>query len=391
MRIRPVERGATGKYVNSTTAGEPVRAFIPSPLPPVPPMAIEGPLQQLHEQALVACGRLDGVSALLPDPDIFLYAYVRREAILSSQIEGTQSSLSDLMLFELDQAPGVPFDDVVEVSNYVAALDHAMKRLHSGFPLSARLLREVHAVLLAGGRGADKQLGEFRTTQNWIGGTRPGNARFVPPPPLEIADCISALERYIHAGNGASPLVKAGLAHVQFETIHPFLDGNGRVGRLLIALMLMDAKLLRRPLLYLSLHFKRHRKVYYDLLNTVRDTGDWEKWLDFFLEGVAFTVESAVDTAHRLLSLFEEDAHNLKQLDGGTANTMRVFETFKQSPLQTITSISAAIEIAYPTVSRAVQILETRGIVSEITGRKRERVYAYTQYLDILNEGSEPL
>jgi Fic family protein len=213
----------------------------------------------------------------LPDPDPFLYAYVRRETVLSSQIEGTQSSLSDLLLFELGEAPGVPFDDVVEVSNYVAALEHGMARLRGGFPLSNRLLREVHDQLLASGRGADRQPGEFRRSQNWIGGTRAGNARFVPPPPQYVEDCMASLERFIHAANDGLPdLVKASLAHVQFETIHPFLDGNGRVGRLLISLMLFDAGMLGQPLLYLSYYFKQHCPEYYRLLDTVRADGDWE-------------------------------------------------------------------------------------------------------------------
>jgi Fic family protein len=255
-----MKRGPTGRYEVTATANEPVRAFVPAPLPPDPPLDLGGPRQRLLERALLACGRLDGVSALLPDADLFLYAYVRREAVLSSQIEGTQSSLSDLLLFELDGAPGVPFDDVVEVSSYVAALEHGLARSRADFPLSNGLLREVHERLLARGRGADKQPGTFRTGQTWIGGTRPGNAQFVPPPPQEVADCMGGLERFIHATDDGLPaLLRAGLAHVQFETIHPFLSGNGRVGRLLIALMLFDARVLAQPLLYLSLYFKEHR------------------------------------------------------------------------------------------------------------------------------------
>lgn len=246
---------------------------------------------------MLACGRLDAITALLPDPDLFLYAYVRREAVLSSQIEGTQSSLSDLLLFELDEAPGTPIDDVVEVSNYVAALEHALARLAADFPLSNRLLCEVHGKLLSSGRGADKRPGEFRATQNWIGGTRPGNAHFVSPAPQEVEPCMAALERFLHAPFATGSLVKAALAHVQFETIHPFLDGNGRVGRLLIALILHHEGVLRQPLLYLSLYFKQHRDEYYRLLDAVRTTGDWETWLDFFLEGVGETAISAVDTA----------------------------------------------------------------------------------------------
>jgi Fic family protein len=387
-----MKRGSTGQYEITATGGETVRAFVPAPLPPDPPLEFSGARQRLLERALLACGRLDGVTALLPDPELFLYAYVRREAVLSSQIEGTQSSLSDLLLFELDEAPGVPFDDVVEVSNYVAALEHGMARLREGFPLSNRLLREVHEKLLARGRGADKQPGEFRRSQNWIGGTRPGNARFVPPPPQHVEDCMASLERSIHAADDGLPaLIKAALAHAQFETIHPFLDGNGRVGRLLIVLMLFDAGVLDQPLLYLSYYFKQHRPEYYRLLDTVRAEGDWEAWLDFFLEGVESTAGSAVDTAHRLLTLFRDDAARVQTLGRAAANALRVFDALRARPLATLNDLTERTGASYPTVARAVEALENLGIVREITGRKRERVFAYTRYLDILNEGTEPL
>lgn len=387
-----MKRGPTGRYETTATAGEAVHAFVPSPLPPQPPLDLGGARVRLLEWALLACGRLDGVTALLPDPDLFLYAYVRREAVLSSQIEGTQSSLSDLLLFELEEAPGVPFDDVVEVSNYVAALEHALARLAGGFPLSNRLLREAHERLLARGRGAEKQPGEFRASQNWIGGTRPGNARFVPPPPQLVTDCMAGLECFIHATDDGLPaLVRAGLAHVQFETIHPFLDGNGRVGRLLIALMLFDGRVLAQPLLYLSLYFKQHRHEYYRLLDTVRQDGDWEGWIDFFLDGVAGTAQSAVDTAHRLLALFRDDAVQVQSLGRAAANALRVFDAFRRRPLSTIGALAERTGASYPTVSRSVDALERLGIVREITGRKRERVFAYSRYLDILNEGTEPL
>ena len=387
-----MKRGSTGQYEITSTGGETVRAFVPAPLPPDPPLDFSGARQRLMERALLACGRLDGVTTLLPDPDLFLYAYVRREAVLSSQIEGTQSSLSDLLLFELDEAPGVPFDDVVEVSNYVAALEHGMARLRGDFPISNRLLREVHEKLLASGRGADKQPGEFRRSQNWLGGTRPGNASFVPPPPQHVEDCMASLERSIHASDDDLPaLVKAALAHAQFETIHPFLDGNGRVGRLLIVLMLFDAGVLDQPLLYLSLYFKQHRDEYYRLLGTVRSEGDWEAWLDFFLEGVENTAGSAVDTAHRLLALFDEDAAGVRTLGRAAANALRVFDALRNRPLADLNALTERTGASYPTVARAVEALENLGIVREITGRKRERVFAYTRYLDILNEGTEPL
>ncbi|MHB1589378.1 MAG: Fic family protein [Metallibacterium scheffleri] len=387
-----MQRGPTGRYEATTTAGETVRAFVPAPLPPVPPLDLAGARQRQLEQALLACGRLDAVTALLPEPDLFLYAYVRREAVLSSQIEGTQSSLSDLLLFELDEAPGVPFDDVVEVSNYVAALEHGLARLREGFPLSSRLLREVHGKLLARGRGADKLPGEFRRSQNWIGGTRPGNARHVPPPAQDIADCMAALERFIHAeADGLPILVKAALAHVQFETIHPFLDGNGRVGRLLIALMLADAGVLTQPLLYLSLYFKQHRAEYYRQLDAVRRDGDWEAWVDFFLEGVAQTAAGAVDTAHRLLALFADDAAKARGLGRAAANTVRVFDALRARPIASISDLSRRTAVSYPTVARAIEALAALGIVRELTGRKRDRVFAYDRYLAVLNEGAEPL
>ena len=364
---------------------------MPAPLPPEPALDLAGERQLLLERALLACGRLDGVSALLPDPDLFLYAYIRREAVLSSQIEGTQSSLSDLLLFELDEAPGVPFDDVVEVSNYVSALEHGMARLREGFPLSNRLLREVHGKLLARGRGAEKSPGEFRSSQNWIGGTRPANAQFVPPPPSQVEDCMAELERFIHGDHPLPSLVKAGLAHVQFETIHPFLDGNGRVGRLLISLMLHDAHVLRQPLLYLSLYFKQHRADYYRLLDAVRREGDWEAWLEFFLAGVAQTASAAVETAHRLLELFASDEQALVKAPGSSASVMRVFNALRAKPLATINDLGARAAVSFPTAAKAVEVLATAGVVRELTGGRRNRIFAYDRYLAVLNEGTEPL
>ncbi|MGB9671250.1 MAG: Fic family protein [Halothiobacillaceae bacterium] len=385
-----MQRGPTGSYRITTTVGEQVSAFIPAPLPPAPPIMLDAPRQARLERALLACGRLDAITALLPDPDLFLYAYVRREAVLSSQIEGMQSSLSDLLLFEIDAAHGVPFDDVVEVSNYVAALEHGLARLAAGFPLCNRLLREIHGKLLARGRGADKQPGEFRVSQNWIGGTRPGNAQFVPPPPDAVEPCMAALEHFLHAPDAPGALLKAALAHVQFETIHPFLDGNGRVGRLLIALILHHDGVLRQPLLYLSLYFKQHRAEYYRLLDTVRQSGDWEAWLDFFLDGVAETATGAVDTAHRLLALFAADAARVQTLGRAAANALRVFDALRRRPLASIDELSQRLGLSFPTVARAIEALEKLGIVREITGRKRERVFAYQAYLDVLNEGTQP-
>ena len=330
-----MRRDANGTYAVTSTAGEHVRAFVPAPLPPHPDLVLDGPLQQALESAVLALGRLDGVSTLLPNHALFLYAYVRKEAVLSSQIEGTQSSLSDLLLFELAETPGTPLDDVREVSNYVAALDHGLRRLREDFPLSNRLLREIHGILLAHGRGSAKLPGEFRRSQNWIGGTGPGNAAFVPPPHTAVPDCMMALERFLHAeGDGVPVLLRAGLAHVQFETIHPFLDGNGRVGRLLITLLLCHAGTLSQPLLYLSLYFKQHRGVYYEMLDHVRRSGDWESWIAFFLEGVRVTAEGAVSTARRLTRLFQDDRHRIQAAGGRrTGSVLRIHDALQSRPL----------------------------------------------------------
>lgn len=389
-----MQRDTTGYYAPSTAGGETVRAFVPHPLPPVPALDLNGARQQLLEQASLAVGRLDSVSTLLPDPQLFLYAYVRREAVLSSQIEGTQSSLNDLLLFELDEAPGAPFDDVQEVSNYVAALEHGTARLGEGFPLCNRLLREMHSHLMAKGRGSDKQPGEFRRSQNWIGGTRPGNARFVPAPPQEVEACMAALEAFLHAENDGLPtLLRAALAHVQFETIHPFLDGNGRLGRLLIVLLLHRDHLLSQPLLYLSLYFKQHRAMYYELLDRVRTHGDWEAWVDFFLEGVQQTASGAVDTAQRLGALFAQDRQRV-QASGSTAATGRalsVLDCLRQRPLSSLKHLAADSGLSFPTAAKAVQTLVDLGVMHELTGQRRNRVFVYSAYLGILNEDGEPL
>jgi Fic family protein len=386
-----MDRGLTGTYQTTATAGEQVRAFVPFALPPAPPLEMVGARLRLLERATLALGRLDSISALL-DPHLFLYAYVRREAVLSSQIEGTQSSLSDLLLFELNQAPGVPLADVVEVSNYIAALDHGMGRLREGFPLSNRLLREMHAALMSRGRGSNQLPGEFRRSQNWIGGTRPGNARFVPPPQQEVEPCMGALERFLHEEDSDLPvLLRAALVHVQFETIHPFLDGNGRLGRLLIALLLHHAGLLAQPLLYLSLYLKEHRPLYYDLLDRVRTVGDWEAWVDFFLEGVEQTANRAVQTARRLVDLFAADARRLGQSGRSAPNALRAHAALRQRPLLTLQDLCRDLGTTFPTASKAMQTLLDTGIASELTGQRRNRIFVYHDYLSILNEGGEPL
>jgi Fic family protein len=375
----------------TVAGGEAVSAFVPLPLPPVPTLELDGRLQRLLEGAVLALGRLDGLSTLLPNQQLFLYTYVRKEAVLSSQIEGTQSSLSDLLLFEIEEAPGVPMDDVVEVSNYVAALEHGLERLRGGFPLSNRLIREIHGVLLARGRGSGKDPGEFRRTQNWIGGSRPGNAVFVPPPPQAVAECMSELEKFLNAGDGLPTLVRSALVHVQFETIHPFLDGNGRVGRLLVTLLLCQAGVLQEPLLYLSLYLKQRRAEYYELLDRVRREGDWEAWLAFFLEGVRETAEGAVATARRLIDLFEGDERKLETRGRSANSALRVHAALKRRPVATLQEVQRLSGLSFPTAATAMSYLLELGIAGEITGKKRNRVFAYTRYLAILSEGTEAL
>ncbi len=384
----------TGHYVQGSLANSRYRAFVPDPLPPQPPLDLSThDLIARKERADQALGRLDGITLMLPDPELFLYQYVRKEALLSSQIEGTQSSLSDLLLYELDEAPGVPLDDVEEVSNYVAALNHGLKRLREDdFPLSLRLIREMHALLLRGGRGAAKQPGEFRTGQVWVGGATPALAHFVPPPPEALAELLAAFERFLHAPTTQTPpLIKAALVHVQFETIHPFSDGNGRLGRLLIALILCNENVLREPSLYLSLYFKRRRADYYDMLNGVRVRGDWEGWLGFFLDGVAETAQQAVDTAQRLLALLTRDRTRIAALGARAGNVGLIFEQFARRVLLGVPQVQPHLALTAPTIRAAIRKLEEMDIVNELTGQRRHRVFAYSEYLAILSEGAQPL
>jgi Fic family protein len=360
---------------------------MPNPLPPSPAVQVDAASLQ---RASVALGKLSGVTSLLPDPHLFIYSYIRKEAVLSSQIEGTQSTLSELLLFENEAAAGVPLDDVQEVSNYVAAMHHGLRRLREGFPLSLRLIREIHAELLAKGRGAEKQPGEFRTSQNWIGGSRPGNALFVPPPPDQLLECLGPLEKFLHDETTPS-LVRAALAHVQFETIHPFLDGNGRIGRLLITLLLCNEGVLSEPMLYLSLYLKKNRATYYDLLQRVRLTGDWEAWLGFFLDGVAETALQAADTVARLLALFQNDRQRIYALGRAAGSAARVHEFLQKQPLASSARLVKELEISKPTANAALGVLEKLGVVREVTGGKINRVYAYHEHLRILGEGTEPL
>ena len=311
--------------------------------------------------------------------------------MLSSQIEGTQSSLSDLLLFENDETPGVPIADVQEVSNYVAAMNHGLARLRDGFPLSLRLIREIHGILLSGGRGSEKRPGEFRRTQNWIGGSRPGNAAFVPPPPELVLDCMSSLEHFLHEDRPDLPLlIKAGLVHVQFETIHPFLDGNGRLGRLLITFLLCERQVMGEPILYLSLYFKTHRPVYYDLLDRVRQKGDWEAWLHFFLTGIRETADQAANAARRTVALFDQHRRQIESLGRPAASVFRIFQHMQRNPIVSIPATARKIGISAPTVAKSLEHMRRLGILRETTGRERHRLFVYESYLAILNEGTEP-
>lgn len=385
-----MKRELQGHYVSISTVGEEARAFVPAPLPPEPPIEWTPELRSKFDQALLALGRLDSISTFLPDISLFLYMYVRKEAVLSSMIEGTQSSLSDLLLFELDMEPGVPMDDVREVSNYVAALDHGLKRLKEGFPLSLRLIKEMHSILLAKGRGSNRTPGEFRRTQNRIGGTRPGNAAFVPPPADKVMECMGKLELFLHDQPEQTPaLLKAALAHVQFETIHPFLDGNGRLGRLLITLLLCEQKVLREPLLYLSLYFKTHRRYYYDLLNNVRLSGDWEAWLDFFAEAVIVTANQAVETAQQLVDLANKDRDKISRLGRAAVSALQIHRALMERPITTSGWLVKKTGITPATVNKCLAHLERLGIVRELTSRKRNRLFSYTGYVDIMNQGTE--
>ncbi len=381
-----MHRPPPGRTITVSTQGEPFKAFVPAPLPPMPPIEWSVGLRRRFDDALVALGRLDAVSSMLPNAELLLYSFVRKEAVLSSQIEGTQSSLADLLLFEIDQQPGVPLDDAREVSRCVAAMAHGIERLRGGFPLSLRLLREMHGVLLDHPRGQGKAPGEFRRTQVWLGGTRPGNAAFVPPPAAQLNDCLNAFERFLHDDpEPTSPLVRAALAHVQFETIHPFLDGNGRIGRLLIVLQLVADGLLHEPLLYPSLFFKTHRSLYYELLNGVRVNGDWERWLDFFAEAVAATATQAVRTAQALLALVAADRERLATLGRAAPSAWLLHVALQRQPVASAAALGAATGLTPATVNKTIAHLQRLGLVDELTERQRGRIFAYREYVRLLN------
>jgi Fic family protein len=383
------KNGSQNRYVTSTVSGEKVRAFLPPPLPPSPKDLDLTSLQAILAEANQAIGRLDGMTSALPDLKLFLYSYVRKEAVLSSQIEGTQSSLSDLLLYENAETPGVPLDDVQEVSNYVAALNHGLRRMRGGFPLSLRLIREIHEVLLSKGRGSHAQPGQFRKSQNWIGGTRPGNAAYIPPPPEYVMDCMGQLETFIHQDAPSLPLlVRAGLVHAQFESIHPFLDGNGRVGRLLITFMLCAEQVLREPVLYLSLFLKTHRRLYYDRLNGTRREEGWTAWLDFFLQGVRDTANQAARTANSIDKLFRADKEKIELFSRGAASALLMYRYAQTNPLFSIKSAAREMKVTFPTASAAVMRLAEAGVLQEASGKRRGRLFVYGKYLDVLNRES---
>ncbi len=379
-----------GTYANHNIAGEVYRSYIPHKLPPKPDIDLTV-LHSKLEKANQSLGELNGIAKTIPNAALFTYMYVRKEALLSSQIEGTQSSFSDLILFENSQKLDISIDDVEEVSNYVKALNFGLNQLQKGFPLSLRLLREIHGILLQGGRGAKKQPGDFRTSQNWIGGTRPGNALFVPPAPEHLMTALSDFEKFLHDKQCNLPmLVKAGLAHVQFETIHPFLDGNGRLGRLLIALLLHEWGILNEPILYLSLYLKQNRQMYYELLQRMRVDGCYEVWLEFFLDGILHSATQAINTAHQLNALFEEDLAKINALGRIKYSCIKVWEYMKKLPQVTVPLLSPALGMSAPTARSCLSILAEKGILKEITEMQRDRIYVYKNYLDVLEKGTDP-
>lgn len=386
-----MSKRATGRYQRTTVGGEEVSAFLPRPIPPVDPaLVLDGRLAERLRAAERALDRLDLAGEMVPSLDWFIYAFVRKEAVLSSQIEGTQATLVDLLTFEAEESSR-PNADVEEICNYLEALTYARGQLGDpkGLPLSMRLLNETHKRLMRGVRGAERQPGEIRRSQNWIGGSRPGNAVYVPPPPHALAEALSAFENYLHAEDALPPLVRAGLLHVQFETIHPYLDGNGRIGRLLVTLLLEHWKLLSKPLLYLSLFFKRHRDDYYRRLGAVRADGDWEGWTDFFLDGVATIADEAVASARELFALVTADRAHVLENDTLSAAAVRLFEHLPRHPVVTVASVMKLLDASKPTAARAIDTLAGTGVLVETTGKKRDRWYSYQGYLERLRVGTD--
>lgn len=378
-----------GTWLPQKLAAESFSAYVPKPLPPDPPLDFARLFPHL-EKATLALAELNSITQAIPNTSLFIYMYVRKEALLSSQIEGTQSSFSDLILFENDQRPHISIDDVTEVSNYIKAITYGLARVRDDFPLSLRLLREIHAILLSGSRGAHKMPGEFRRSQNWIGGTRPGNALFVPPPVDQLAQCLSDFEHFLH-DKTLPTLIKAGLLHVQFETIHPFLDGNGRLGRLLVTLILCNDSLIAEPVLYLSLYLKQQRKTYYDLLQEVRERGTWETWLEFFLTGVYKTAKQAVTTTIAINNLFAVDEEKIQSLGRLRFSAKQIFDYLKLLPEVSVPLLASKLPLTAPTARTVLNQLVTLGILEETSEKKRDKVYLYRKYLALLEEGTEPL
>jgi Fic family protein len=379
-------RGQQGVFTRQSVASEPFSAFVPAPLPPVPALDLSGDLGLMLSKADQMLGRLDGLSRILPHPDILIDFYIRKEAVLSSQIEGTQSTLTDLLLFEFQ--PDKSDEDTLEVSNYVQALRHGLLRLKEDFPLSLSLIREMHEILLQSGRGSRSTPGEFRTSQNWIGGSRPGNALFVPPPAVELRQGLNDWESFIHTAAERFPvLVQCALLHVQFETLHPFLDGNGRIGRLLITLLLVERGVLHQPLLYMSLYLKQHRDRYYDLLQQVRTGGDWEAWLAFFARGVISTAEKAVSLAKEILELFQRDELRLKSHAARVGSALQVLHQLQRTPYVSATRLSMQTGLSLNTVLSSLRTLEALEIVREMPSR-RGKLVSYYNYLRLLDEGT---
>lgn len=383
-----MHRGLTGHYVPSIAGGISCQAFVPQPLPPSPALHIDSKLQKRINEANRALGRLDAISMLLPDTNFFLYSYVRKEAVMSSQIEGTQSSLNDLMLYEMEGVPGVPMNDVQEVSCYVKALHLGVQRINDGYPITYRLITEMHRALMISGRGINRGPGEFRDNQVWIGGHRADEAAFVPPPRHVLSDCWSDLEKFINDHPEATdPLIKAALAHAQFETIHPFMDGNGRLGRLLIPLILVEAKVLQHPLLYLSVFFKKYQTIYYERLQQTRMTGDWEAWLLFFVDAVAATATQAVEMAKELNQLHTDNKAQLATLGRLSRSASQVLDAMFEHPIANINNLIAQTGLTATTTGKVLMALENKlKLVLEITGHKRHRIYAYRGYLEVLNK-----
>lgn len=383
-----MQRGPQGTFLHQGSGISGFRAFDPKPLPPDPPLVLEAGLARAISRADQMLGRLDGLSSILRHPDLLIYFYIRKEAVLSSQIEGTQSTLSEFLLFEAE--PELRNDDIVEVSNYVAAMRYGLDRLGSGFPLSLRLIREMHEHLLSDGRGSEKSPGEFRRSQNWIGGTHPGNAFYVPPPVPEMHAALDHFEKFMNGPAADMPIVlQCSLLHVQFETIHPFLDGNGRLGRLLMTMLLVERGVLAKPLLYLSLYLKQHKSRYYELLQDVRTKGIWEDWVAFFVEGVTITAERAVALAREILALFERDEAKLHGLGAKRGSVLQVLQALQRSPYSSAKQIAERTGLAFGTVLSSIQELERLQILDEITGRERKRTYRYAEYVRLLDQGTD--